>query len=77
MPLKSIPELWKSFLEEVNVRVEGADELHCLNGFAATLLYGVGRPTADVDLITDAPADIIEQLIQSIYELDTEPNFWT
>ncbi len=42
MPLKSIPELWKSFLEEVNVRVEGANELHCLNGFAATLLYGVG-----------------------------------
>jgi len=77
MPLKSIPELWKSFLEEVNVQVEGAVELHCLNGFVATLLYGVGRPTTDADVITDAPADIIEQIIQSIYELDNEPAFWT
>lgn len=64
MSLKSIPEPWKSFLEEVDGRVEGAVELHCLGGFVVTMFYGLGRSTADVDVITIAPGDVIGQLIQ-------------
>lgn len=64
MPLKSIPEPWKSFLEEVDGRAEGAVALHCLGGFVVTMLYGLGQSTADVDVITIAPGDFIEKLIQ-------------
>lgn len=63
MPLKPIPEPWKSFLAEVDGRVEGVVELHCLGGFVVTMLYGLGRPTADVDVITIAPRDVIEYLL--------------
>jgi Nucleotidyltransferase of unknown function (DUF6036) len=64
MPLKSIPEPWRSFLAEIDGRLEGAVELHCLGGFVVTMLYGLGRPTADVDVITIAPGDIIEHLLE-------------
>ena len=29
--------------------------LHCLGGFVVTMLYGLARSTADVDVITVAP----------------------
>jgi hypothetical protein len=47
MPAKQIPEPWRSFLSEV--------ELHCFGGFVVTMLYGLARITADVDVITIAP----------------------
>jgi Nucleotidyltransferase of unknown function (DUF6036) len=64
MPVKSIPEPWNSFLTEIDGQVEGTVELHCLGGFVVTMLYGLGRPTGDVDVITIAPRDVIEQLLQ-------------
>lgn len=64
MLLRSIPEPWNSFLAEIDGRVEGVVELHCLGGFVVTMLYGLGRPTADVDVITIAPRDAIEHLLQ-------------
>lgn len=64
MPLESIPEPWRFFLAEIDGRVEEAVHLHCLGGFVVTMLYGLGRPTADVDVITIAPRDLIEWLLQ-------------
>jgi hypothetical protein len=64
MPLKSIPEPWNSFLTEIDGQVEGTVELHCLGGFVVTMLYGLGRSTGDVDVITITPRDVIEQLLQ-------------
>lgn len=64
MQLSSVPEPWRSFLAEIDGRVQGEVELHCLGGFVVTMLYGLGRPTADVDVITIVPRDVIEQLLQ-------------
>jgi len=64
MLLRSIPEPWNSFLAEIDGRVGGVVELHCLGGFVVTMLYGLGRPTADVDVIMITPRDAIEHLLQ-------------
>ena len=38
-------------------------ELHCLGGFVVTMLYGLERPTADIDVITIAPEGMAECLL--------------
>lgn len=63
MPLKQLPEPWNSFLAEVDARVEEEVELRCLGGFAAAMVYGLARPTADVDVITTVPGGAAEHLI--------------
>lgn len=63
MPLEQLPEPWKSFLAEVDTRVEGEIELRCLGGFAAAMVYGLARPTADVDVITTVPGGAAEYLL--------------
>jgi|ERR1043165_380202 hypothetical protein len=64
MSPRSIPEPWISFLTEIDGQVEGEVELHCLGGFVVTMLYGLVRPTADVDVIMIAPGGMIEYLLQ-------------
>src|SRR5438067_262366 len=64
MPPRSIPEPWMSFLTEIDGQVGGEVELHCLGGFVMTMLYGLVRPTADVDVIMIAPGGMIEYLLQ-------------
>jgi hypothetical protein len=53
-----------SFLTEIDGQLGAEVELHCLGGFVVTMLYGLRRPTADVDVITIAPGDMIEHLLQ-------------
>jgi hypothetical protein len=45
------PEPWKSFFSEIDAALSEAVELHCLGGFVMTNLYGLDRPTADVDVL--------------------------
>jgi hypothetical protein len=45
------PEPWKSFFSEIDAALSEAVELHCLGGFVMTILYGLDRPTADVDIL--------------------------
>ena len=52
---KRPPEPWDSFFKELDAAVEGTVRLDCIGGFVVTLLYGLGRPTADVDVIELAP----------------------
>jgi hypothetical protein len=63
MLAEKIPEPWNSFLSEIDAAVEEPVELHCLGGFVVTTLYGLPRPTADVDVITIAPRGAIEYLL--------------
>jgi hypothetical protein len=63
MLLKSVPEPWRSFLAEIDAAARGEIELHCLGGFVMTILYGLARPTADVDVIVIAPRGEAEHLI--------------
>src|ERR1041384_8456217 len=51
MPAKSILEPWKSFFTEIDNSLHEELALHCLGGFVMTMLYGLDRPTADVDVL--------------------------
>lgn len=51
MPSNSLPEPWKSFFSEIDAAQSEEVELHCLGGFVMTVLYGLERPTSDVDVL--------------------------
>ena len=51
MPAKSILEPWRSFFTEIDNSLHEDLALHCLGGFVMTMLYGMDRPTADVDVL--------------------------
>jgi hypothetical protein len=58
-------EPWRSFLRELDGLLKRSVELRCLGGFVVTQQYGVGRETADIDLlsvIAQSPEDDIESL---------------
>lgn len=55
MPIEDLAEPWRSFLLRVDESLRQDVALHCLGGFVVTLLYGLARSTADVDVITIAP----------------------
>ncbi len=61
---KSIPEPWNSFLADLDAALTEDVELHSLGGFAITIVYGLVRPTADVDVIATNPRSEIESVIQ-------------
>ena len=54
MPL-DIPEPWGAFLRDLDRELGRAVELHCLGGFVVTMLYGLTRPTADIDVLVVRP----------------------
>ena len=58
MPVKDIAEPWRSFLSRVDESLQEDVALHCLGGFVVTMLYGLARSTADVDVITIAPGSL-------------------
>jgi hypothetical protein len=49
-----IPEPWHSFFAELDHTTEEVC-LHCFGGFVVTLIYGLARPTADVDTLSIVP----------------------
>lgn len=51
MPAKFILEPWKSFFTAIDSSLHKELALHCLGGFVMTMLYGLDRPTADVDVL--------------------------
>src|SRR6267154_5166364 len=67
MPSKSqdeVPSPWGDFLDELDNTVSEPVELHCIGGFVVSLLYGLPRPTGDVDYIAAIPRYRIEELEQ-------------
>jgi hypothetical protein len=57
------PEPWDSFLGELDSAVNTTVRLDCIGGFVVTQLYGLDRPTADVDVIEVAPRDAAETVL--------------
>ena len=51
LPPEQIPDPWRSFLAKVDQNISGEVVLHCVGGFVVTMLYGLARTTADVDVI--------------------------
>lgn len=46
-----LPSPWPEFLAAVDQRLSHRAELHCVGGFVLAVLYGIPRPTADIDYI--------------------------
>jgi hypothetical protein len=68
MPFATSPELrspWREFLSEVDRRLPGPVELHCLGGFVVAMHYQLDRPTNDLDYIEIVPHDAM-QVLQEI-----------
>jgi Nucleotidyltransferase of unknown function (DUF6036) len=55
MESRKITEPWHSFLLEIDGQISENIELECLGGFIITQIYGLARPTADVDIISVNP----------------------
>ncbi len=65
MSSESLPlEPWRSFLADLDHALNSTARLDCIGGFVVTQLYGLSRPTADVDVIELAPRDASETLMQ-------------
>lgn len=60
---KHPPEPWHSFLRELDEAVETIVRLDCIGGFVVTQLYGLDRPTADLDVIELAPSGESERIM--------------
>ena len=60
----TIAEPWLSFLTEVDRRLDDPVELHCLGGFVLAILWGLPRPTGDVDFIECEPSSAVEDLVE-------------
>ena len=52
---RDIPEPWGAFLRDLDRQLVRPVELHCLGGFVVTMLYGLRRPTADIDVLVVRP----------------------
>lgn len=57
-------EPWHSFLRDLDDALQSPARLDCIGGFVVTQLYGLARPTADVDVIELAPKEASETLMQ-------------
>jgi|SRR5580704_12056285 hypothetical protein len=59
---EDLPQPWSAFLNEVDQALKAPVELHCIGGFVFTTLYGLPRPTDDLDYISVTPKDAIREL---------------
>ena len=50
-----IPTPWDAFLLDLDQLLDERVEFHCLGGFVMAMLYGLKRPTADVDVLAIKP----------------------
>jgi hypothetical protein len=57
MPRKRPPEPWHSFFRDIDKTLVQPVELRCIGGFAIAMLYGLPRPTVDVDYLSVVPLD--------------------
>jgi hypothetical protein len=56
------PLPWGAFFDELDQALSEPIVLHCIGGFVVSLLYGLPRPTGDVDYIAAIPRYRIEEL---------------
>ncbi|HEX7289303.1 MAG TPA: DUF6036 family nucleotidyltransferase [Candidatus Angelobacter sp.] len=64
MPHNTPLEPWHSFLSEIDEFLSQEVCLHCLGGFVVTELYGLPRPTVDIDTLAITPDDQSASLMQ-------------
>jgi hypothetical protein len=54
---KRPPDPWHSFFLDVDKVLAQPVELRCIGGFAMAMLFGLPRPTVDVDYLSVVPID--------------------
>src|SRR4051812_46324888 len=59
-----LPEPWKSFLTGVDAQLSEQTNLHCFGSFVVTVLHGLKRPTADVDLISAGSKSATQRVLE-------------
>lgn len=57
-------EPWRSFLKDLDRRMDEVTDLHCMGGFAIVHAYGLERTTADIDILSAAPHGSSARLIE-------------
>ena len=57
-------EPWHGFFRELDTAATEEVDLQCVGGFVVTELYGLARPTADVDLLSIAPVAQRSELLK-------------
>lgn len=60
----AIPEPWRSFLSELDQIAAPTVRLDCIGGFVVTMLYGLNRPTGDVDVLEITPLSAADAFSQ-------------
>src|SRR6266850_2754122 len=58
----NLPSPWGKFLDELDDALSEPIALHRIGGFVVSLLYGLPRPTGDVDYVAAIPRERIEEL---------------
>jgi hypothetical protein len=58
----ALPEPWLSFLKELDALATLTVRMDCIGGFVVTMLYGLSRATADIDVLEIAPREAAEAL---------------
>jgi hypothetical protein len=58
-----IQEPWIGFLSEVDQALFRPMEVHCLGGFVLSVMWGLPRPTGDVDFIDIEPSGACSELL--------------
>jgi hypothetical protein len=53
---------WDEFLEELDGLLRDKVHVHCIGGFVVSMIYGLPRPTADIDYYAVLPYHSIEDL---------------
>jgi len=56
-------EPWFSFLTELDLLLAEPVDLHCLGGFVVSQCYGLGRETADSDVLMAAPRAAMQPVL--------------
>ena len=59
------PEVWSSFLREIDSVLGTGITLHCISGFVLDAAYGLQRSTADLGFLATATARGYEREIRS------------
>jgi len=58
----SLSKPWSNFLTAIDNALSQTVNLHCVGGFILTALYGIPRPTGDIDYIKVVPREANQEI---------------
>jgi hypothetical protein len=64
MPRETPSAPWLPFWNDLDATLDERTELHCMGGFAIVQAYGLGRTTADIDVLSVVPYSSSGRLLE-------------